>query len=114
MKKKIDWLQKSNVYTLPSYNEGLPISILEAMSYGQAIISTNVGGIPEIVIPMKNGILIEPGNLKEIESAIDFFIEHPQKIEVYGHESKQMVDKHLPDNVMNELTEIYTSLLSNE
>jgi len=49
------------------------------MSYGKPIISTNVGGIPEVVFPGKNGILIEPGNLIEIESAIDYFIEHPEK-----------------------------------
>jgi glycosyltransferase involved in cell wall biosynthesis len=113
-KEKDAWLQKANVYILPSYNEGLPISILEAMSYGQAIISTNVGGIPEIVVPDKNGILIDPGNLEQIKSSIDYFIDQPEKAKDYGKESKQMVKKHLPDSVMKELTSIYTSLLSNE
>lgn len=109
---KITWLQKADVYILPSYYEGLPISILEAMSYGQAIISTNVGGIPEIVIPEKNGILIVPGNLSEIELAIDFFLENPEKIEAYGSESKQIVKKHLPDSVIVILSNIYKSLLN--
>lgn len=113
-KEKTTWLQKSDIYILPSYKEGLPISILEAMSYGQAIISTNVGGIPEIVIPEKNGILIEPGNLSEIETAINFFLEHPEMIEIYGLESKQYAKKHLPDSVIMELTTIYASLLDNE
>jgi glycosyltransferase involved in cell wall biosynthesis len=84
------------------------------MSYGQAIISTNVGGIPEIVIPNKNGILIEPGNLVEIESAIDFFIDHPETIKEFGNESKQLVKKHLPDSVTSDLALIYKSLLKNE
>lgn len=109
--EKVAWLQNANIYILPSYNEGLPISILEAMSYGQAIISTNVGGISEIVIPEKNGILIEPGNLFEIAAAIDFFIEHPEKIEAYGLESKQIVKKHLPDIVINNLILMYNKLL---
>ncbi len=112
--EKKAWLQKADVYILPSYNEGLPISILEAMSYGQAIISTNVGGIPEIVIPKQNGIIIEPGNLVEIELAIDFFIEHSETIEMYGQESKRIVKKHLPDFVTSELDTIYKSLLNNE
>lgn len=112
-KEKTSWLQKANIYILPSYNEGVPISILEAMSYSQAIISSNVGGIPEIVILEKNGILIEPGNLEEIKSAIDFYIEHPEIIEVYGNESKSITKKYLPESVMKELMTIYTSLMKN-
>jgi glycosyltransferase involved in cell wall biosynthesis len=110
-KKKIYSLQSADVYILPSYNEGLPISILEAMSYGKAIISTNVGGIPEIVIPGRNGILIEPGNLLDIEEAIDFFIHNSNKIKSFGKESKNIVMKHLPDAVIMDLSIIYTFLL---
>lgn len=110
--KKINCLQTADIYILPSYNEGLPISILEAMSYGQAIIATNVGGIPEIVIPGRNGVLIEPGNLIEIENAIDFFIHNPEKIKSYGKESKHIVTKHLPDCVITQILAIYKSLLT--
>ncbi len=46
--------RKSIVYILPSYNEGMPMSILEAMSYGLPIISTDVGSIPSVVNE-KNG-----------------------------------------------------------
>jgi glycosyltransferase involved in cell wall biosynthesis len=113
-KVKNSWLQKADIYILPSYKEGLPISILEAMSYGQAIISTNVGGIPEIVIAKKNGILIEPGNLAEIEAAINFFIENPNKIQIYGQESKLIAKKHQPDLVISELLTIYQLLLCDE
>lgn len=110
--EKATWFQKSDVYILPSYYEGLPISILEAMSYGKPIISTNVGGIPEIVIPEMNGILIKPGNLSNIEVAIDFFMKHPKIIMKYGCKSKEIVINHLPENVLNSLTSIYISLLS--
>jgi len=109
--EKINFLQDADVYILPSYNEGLPISILEAMSYGKAIISTNVGGISEIVIPGKNGVLVKPGNLNEIENAINFFLDNPQKIISYGIESKQLVKKYLPNSVIFELSHIYQSLL---
>jgi glycosyltransferase involved in cell wall biosynthesis len=110
--KKTYYLQMADIYILPSYNEGLPISILEAMSYGKAIISTNVGGIPEIVINGKNGILIEPGNLKDIEYSIDFFIRHPDKINTYGIESKLISKKYMPDQVMDQLSIIYNILLN--
>jgi glycosyltransferase involved in cell wall biosynthesis len=107
-------LNSSDVYILPSYNEGLPISILESMSYGKAIISTYVGGIPEIVRNKENGLLINPGELKQIEQTIDFFLENPDQIKEYGVISKQKVQKHLPHSVLKELQEIYKSVLSNE
>ncbi len=62
-------LADSRLFILPSYNEGLPMVVLEAMSYGIPIISTPVGGIPELVNP-ENGILISPGNVEELEKAI--------------------------------------------
>lgn len=108
--QKTNLLQKADIYILPSYNEGLPISILEAMSYGKAIISTNVGGIPEIVIPGKNGMLVEPGNLTEIKSAIDYFIEHPEMIKNYGNESQLLIENYYPKPVINCLSFIYNNI----
>jgi glycosyltransferase involved in cell wall biosynthesis len=112
--KKANVLNDSNIYILPSYHEGLPISILESMSYGKPVISTKVGGIPEIVRDKENGILIEPGNLAQIEKALDYFLEKPELIEKYGAVSEQIVQKYLPHSVLNELKMIYKSLLSNE
>jgi len=109
--KKIDCLQKCDVYILPSYNEGLPISILEAMSYGKPVISTNVGGVPEIVIYNRNGILIEPGNLVQLENSINFCIENRTLLNDYGNESKLIVKKHLPDGVIDMLVNVYSDML---
>src|SRR5699024_4267681 len=50
-------LSACDVFVLPSYREGMPVSILEAMSYGKAILSTTVGGVPEIVQNNGNGLL---------------------------------------------------------
>jgi glycosyltransferase involved in cell wall biosynthesis len=112
--EKSSILNNSDVYILPSYNEGLPISILEAMSYGKAIISTKVGGIPEIVRNKENGLLINPGDLEQIKQSLNFFLENPEKIEEYGVVSEQKVQKYLPNSVLKELEEIYKSVLSNE
>lgn len=107
-------LNNTDVYILPSYTEGVPISILESMSYGKAIISTNVGGIPEIVRNNENGLLIDPGEPAQLERAIDFFLENPELTEEYGIISEQMVQKYLPHSVLKELQAIYKSVLSNE
>lgn len=107
---KIELLKKSHVFILPSYNEGLPISILEAMSYRMPIISTPVGGIPEVLKEKVNGILVIPGNIKEIEEALKFFITNPTKIKIMGDESYKIVQKFLPNQVIKDLHEIYRKI----
>ncbi len=109
--RKIEVLNGCDVFILPSYNEGLPISVLESMSYGKAIISTKVGGIPEIVHNGENGLLIDPGNLDQLENALNFFIEHPDTLAGYGRASVLMVRKHMPEEVIKELENIYKSVL---
>ncbi len=105
-------LREADVYILPSYNEGLPISILEAMSFGMPIISTNVGGIPEVVLPHQNGILVEAGNQQAIYEAIKFFIDQPNKVEAYGRHSYDLVAQHyFPAPVMQTLADVYHDLL---
>jgi len=53
---------ESDIFILPSYGEGLPITILEAMAAGLPVIATSVGAIPEIIEDGKNGFLTEPGD----------------------------------------------------
>lgn len=68
---KYDVMLHSQIMVLPSYNEGLPISILEAISYGMPVISTPVGDIPSAIKDGINGYLVEPGNVQQIANAIE-------------------------------------------
>ena len=67
-KKKI--MLESQVLVSPSYNEGLPISILEAASYGMPIIATDVGDISAVVMNDRNGRIINPGDIKSLAKSI--------------------------------------------
>lgn len=64
------YLAQSNIYILMSKNEGLPISLIEAIRSGLPCIASNVSGIPEVVVPSNNGLLINPdvNELKEVFS----------------------------------------------
>lgn len=64
-------LSMADIFVLPSYNEGLPISLLEAMAYGVPVISTRVGGIPELVRDEIDGFLIEAGDQRALEDCLD-------------------------------------------
>ena len=63
---KTHLLRHASVYILPSFHEGLPVSILEAMSYRLPIISTKVGGIPELVRNGLDGWLVDAGDVEQL------------------------------------------------
>lgn len=109
--KKVELLNWANVYVLPSFNEGLPISILEAMSYKMPIISTPVGGIPEVVDD-SNGVLVEPGDEEQIYEAIRKYVDDRSLIEKQGSNSYPKVETYMPHYVLCHLKKIYEGLLS--
>ncbi|NOH20152.1 glycosyltransferase family 4 protein [Vibrio cyclitrophicus] len=68
--EKSKLFHKADVFVLPSYDEGQPLSILEAYSYGNTVITTDVGGIPDIFTDGKNGVFCQVGDSMSIFSAI--------------------------------------------
>jgi glycosyltransferase involved in cell wall biosynthesis len=109
--KKLSYFAASHVFVLPSYHEGLPVAILESMSHGLPIISTNVGGIPELVQTGINGIIFKPGDKVGLKNAMGFFVDHPEKIHEYGISSLDKIKQHFPEVVIQQLTDIYNELL---
>lgn len=107
--RKSELLNIADAYILPSYAEGVPISILEAMSYHLPIIATNVGGIPSVVGD-KNGILIEPGDKEQLKEAIDHFINYESQRHKMGEASYLMSLEYQPQNVIKELKLLYSKI----
>jgi glycosyltransferase involved in cell wall biosynthesis len=67
-------LQQATVYVLPSYSEGLPMSVLEAMAAGLPVVSTSVGGIPEAITDGEEGFLIQPGNVDALVNRLSLLL----------------------------------------
>lgn len=67
-------LDSIDIYVFPSLQEGLPYSILEAMSAGKAIVATRVGGIPEAITDGAEGLLVEPASVQGLEVAMERLI----------------------------------------
>lgn len=70
--RKDEVFRQANVLILPSYNEGLPISVLEAMSYGLPVVATDVGGISEAVEDGVSGYLMQPGDCAKLGQSIEY------------------------------------------
>jgi glycosyltransferase involved in cell wall biosynthesis len=84
-------LAKGDVFVLPSYNEGLPMALLEAMGWGLPAITTPVGGIPELVISNQNGLLVNPGDIQQLSEAMQSLIENETLRLSLGNAARQTV-----------------------
>lgn len=90
-KEKWDIYSNSQILVLPSFSEGQPLTILEGLGCGIPIVSTRVGGIPEIIVDGVNGYLIDPGSIEQLSDSIE----------------KLLLDKDLRVNISNANIALY-------
>src|SRR5699024_2303816 len=82
-------LTLSDVFILPSYREGLPRSIIEAMAMENAIIATNIRGCREQVFK-ENGLLVEKRSSNQLQEAMESFINNPETVLKMGQSSRRI------------------------
>lgn len=75
--KKIERLKSADIFVLPSHQEGMPMTILEAMASGLPVVATSVGGIPDLIINGKNGYLVPPNDPTKLSDALKEMIQNP-------------------------------------
>jgi glycosyltransferase involved in cell wall biosynthesis len=86
---KLRWLQEASLLVLPSYAEGLPVAVLEAMAAGLPIVTTPVGGVPDIFRDGVNGLLIPPGDVPALADALNRLLEDAAARETMGRHNRQ-------------------------
>lgn len=98
----IDYYKQCSVYVLPSYREGTPRTVLEAMSMGRPIITTNAPGCKETVIDGKSGYLVPIKDGQAVANKMIEFIEHPEKISEMGKKSAKYCRQKFDVNKVND------------
>ena len=110
--KKRHLLNLADVYVLPSYIEGVPISILEAESYHKPVITTKVGGIPSIVKEHQTGLFVTPGNIEEIYRAIKTLTDNKALRNGLGVAGYEVSKGYLPETIKKQLENLYSNKLN--
>jgi len=109
--EKIKVMNSSDIFVLPSYAEGLPISILEAMAAGLPIISTPVGSIPDVIKEDLHGYLIDPGDYYTLANKITLLAENSKLRNNMGEINKETILVEYDINLLvNKMSELYNAL----
>ena len=104
-------LSGADIFILPSRTEALPYVLLEAGMIGVPIIAACVGGVPEIISDMQDGILVHPRNPREISEAILYIIENPDKAKIFKEKIKEKSAMKFPiDKMISKTYLLYKSL----
>ncbi len=109
---KKDYLRISDLFVFPTYFEGQPVSVLEAMAYQCGIIATKVGGIPQMIEPEQTGLLIEPKDPEGLKLALQKLLSDPELCERLGKNARAKVQKEFSIEIsLQELIKIYQRLV---
>lgn len=86
-------LKRMDIFVLPSYSEGLPNALMEAMATGLACIATPVGGVPELVADNETGRLFAPGDRAALRGIIEALTCDVSECSQLGHNARQVIEK---------------------
>lgn len=84
------YIERCSIFVLPSYHEGLPRTVLEAMATGRPILTTDVPGCRETVVNGENGWLVEKANAQQLAERMIWFIENPQEWQRMADRSREI------------------------
>ena len=111
-KDVIPWLAITDIFVLPSYREGAPVAVLEAMAMGLPVVATDVPGCREAVVHGETGFLVPPRDVDELVQAIQKLVEDPALRQRMGQASRARVVQHFAvERIVEQYLDLYVELL---
>lgn len=109
--KKEKYFQEGSIFCLCSYKEGFPMVVMEAWAYGIPVITTPVGGLPEVIKENVNAITFQFGNVQELSEKLEYFIKNPQKrFEISSYSQKFVSQFFSIESISQKLDSIYQNI----
>lgn len=110
--EKTGLFRSADLFVYPSYHEGMPMAVMEAMACGLPIIATQVGGLPDLVRPGVNGLLVPAGQPDQLANAIHQLVANPQMRHAMQLSSFRLAQENFDiEKLVSRLLEIYRTLL---
>ena len=103
-------LAAADIFLLPSTSEGLPVALLEAMSYGRAIVATRAGGMPEVLSDGEEAVLVTPGDPDALARAVRALAADPDRRRRLGRAARDRAERLNEHEVSGRLDRIYRDL----
>ena len=101
-------LSGSDIYVHPTTSDMLPISVIEAMFAGQAIITTRINGLVEIIKDGETGLIVDPGNASQIAEKLTWLISHEEERQAMGKRARLYAQQYLrADDMVAKIAELY-------
>jgi len=100
-----------DIFVLPSINEGMGRVLVEAMALGKPIVASNIGGIPDLIMQGKNGMLVPVADPLALASGIEFLMTNPKKMGEMGSAGKKIAADYGVDSMMQKIEQLYLELL---
>lgn len=109
--EKMTRLERATAFVLPSYAEGLPMSVLEAMVAGVPVVASSVGGIPEMLEQGKCGYLVPPRDVACLSQALEEVLDSPEALVRAARAACRVRSEYAADVVVNRLRDEYDRIV---
>jgi glycosyltransferase involved in cell wall biosynthesis len=103
----LQWLRDLDLYIQPSFQEGLPRAVVEAMAQSLPVIGSDAGGIPELI---NNELIFKRGNAQKLSQFIEQMINDPEKMLHYGHANYQTAQNYIYEDLITIRDEFWANV----
>jgi len=112
--EKLAFFRAADVFVYPSYHEGQPMAVIEAMACALPIVATNVGGLPDLVSTGENGLLVEPGKPELLANALDCLMKDRElRLWMQNKSYQRALENYDIEQHVSKLVNVYETVCTN-